>query len=298
MPSYAQNSLPLRDAFHHHVRLPLKQTCGHDWEASGNGMLDRFQEWANRGQISKDDNKVAVLCSTLLYGCMHFDALTTLMNTLAFRKTVHTQGPVLHVDFGCGPGTAAWAVTNTLQNNDHLTTIGHDHNPYMIELAKGMTSRITNAMPVDVTSAFHSNWIEFKVDVTLRAGSHQKIVLVTANSYFGQTHADISSIVELIDALREHAEYPLFVFGTHPPYNETMITSAWNRIADLQDSQKLYEAHLDIESGNCRGYDDASCWVPWKPEAQLAHVFKVPPSRPTGRNRGHPRSLMAGSHGW
>ena len=254
-------------------------------------MRERFQQWANRGQISKGDGKKAALCSTLLYGCMHFDALTTLMNTSAFRKHVPTRSAVLHVDLGCGPGTAAWAFINLLQNNDHLVTIGYDHNPHMITLAEDMTSHVANEMSVAVTSTFHDGWAEFEKDVVSRASSHPQTVLITANSFFGQNHVDIEPTIRLISAIRDNARDSLFVFETHPPYNEPLVAKAWNRIAGLSKSQKLYEGRLEIESGNYRGYDDASCWAPWGPDPQLAHIFMVPPSALADRNRDDKRSL-------
>ena len=293
MPSYSTRSPPLRIAFQRYVRQPLKKICGQDWETSGGAMLSTFQQWANRGQISEGDSEKAVLCSTLLYGCMHFDALTVLMNTSTFGAHVPTQDAVLHIDLGCGPGTASWTLANRLQNKSYLTTIGHDHNPRMVKLAEDMTSCITNEMSIDVTSAFHYDWVEFQTEVVSRVSSHPKAVLMTANSLFGQNRVDIDSVIEFIGAIRDNARGSLFVLGTHPPYNEELVVNAWNRIGDLSGSEKLYEERLSIESGNFRGYDDTSCWEVWRPDPQLAHIFKLPTSELANRSRDEKHSLRA-----
>ena len=285
MPSYSSRLRPLRLAFQHYVRQPLKEMCGQEWETSDEAMLSTFQQWANRGQINECDGQKVVLCSTLLYGCMHFDALTALMNTRIFGAHVPTQDAVLHIDLGCGPGTASWTLAHRLQNKSYLTTIGHDHNPRMVKLAEDMTSCITIEMSIGVTSAFHRDWVKFRTEVVSRVSNHPKSVLMTANSLFGQNHVDIDSVIELIGAIRSKATDSVFVFGTHPPYNEELVNKAWNRIGDLSGSKRLYEQRLSIESGNFRGYDDTSCWKVWQPDPQLTHIFKLPTWELANRRR-------------
>ena len=106
---------------------------------------------------------------------MHFDALCTLMDTQVFRDHVlstlpsHDDPPVLHVDLGCGPGTASWSVMNIVSNDACVTTIGYDHNRHMAELAQAMTSQValTGAKPIELE--FHHDWDR------LRAKSHATV---------------------------------------------------------------------------------------------------------------------------
>ena len=140
---------PLGDAFEVHIRSPLKDdpSVNGEWRRSGEYPLH-----GRRGQVSAAADRLSTLSYTLSYACMHFDALCTLMDKQEFRNPVSSTLPhgddpsVLHVDFGCGPGTASWAVMNILSNDACVTTIGHDHNPHMIELAHSMTFHVASAM--------------------------------------------------------------------------------------------------------------------------------------------------------
>ena len=83
---------------------------------------------------------------------MHFDALCTLLDKAEFRIPVTSaladgdDPSVLHVDCGCGPGTASWALLNVLSDGVRVTTIGQDHNPHMIGLAESTTAHVAQAM--------------------------------------------------------------------------------------------------------------------------------------------------------
>ena len=157
---------------------------------------------------------------------MHFDALCTLMDKQEFRNPVsstlpHGDDPSVHVDFGCGPGTASWAVMNILSNDACVTTIGHDHNPHMIELAHSMTFHVASAMTKTCLSEFYHDWGEFERTVVSLCERRWNTVIVTANSLFGQATmqpSDIEAVIVLIAGICERTrESPVFVAGTHPP---------------------------------------------------------------------------------
>ena len=110
-------------------------------------------EVREKGKILADSDRLAVLSYALVYACMHFDALCRLMarqerrepllDALSRTAGANGDGPaVLHVDFGCGPGTAAWAVMHVLPDDARVTTVGHDHNPHMVKLARAMTADV------------------------------------------------------------------------------------------------------------------------------------------------------------
>ena len=147
-PLCARDWQPLVDAFVVHVRAPMQEDPDVDarWRQAPRGEYPRDP---NRGQVSANADRSRVLSYTLLYSCMHFDALCVLMDTQVFRDYVLSalasgrDPSVLHVDLGCGPGTAAWSVMNLVSNNACVTTIGYDHNPHMAELAQAMTSHVS-----------------------------------------------------------------------------------------------------------------------------------------------------------
>ena len=170
----ARDWRPLQDAFVVHVRAPLQAIPDVDapWRQAPRGEypFDR-----HKGQVSADADRVRVLSYTLLYSCMHFDALCTLMDAQVFRDHVLSavassdEPTVLHVDLGSGPGTAAWSVMNLLSADACVTTIGYDHNRHMTELARTMTSHVadavTTARPVHLE--FHHDWTDFEQEVML-----------------------------------------------------------------------------------------------------------------------------------
>ena len=226
-----------------------------------------------------------LIVTTLSYACMHFDALCTLMDKQEFRSPVsstlpHGDDPSVHVDFGCGPGTASWAVMNILSNDACVTTIGHDHNPHMIELAHSMTFHVASAMTKTCLSecCHDCDWGEFERTVVSLCERRWNTVIVTANSLFGQATmqpSDIEAVIVLIAGICERTrESPVFVAGTHPPYSEEQVEDAWHRIARIAGANRLYDDRLAIVSGSPRRYE-APTWVDWAPPPQLAHLFRI-----------------------
>ena len=285
-PHSARDWRLLQDAFVVHVRAPLQAIPEVDarWRQAPRGeypfALDR-----HRGQVSADADKVRVLSYTLLYGCMHFDALCTLMNTQVFHDRVlstvasRPESTVLHVDLGCGPGTASWAVMNLMSADARVTTIGHDHNRHMTELAQAMTlhavDAVTAAKPVRLE--FHHHWTDFERSVMVLAARQWTRIIVTANSVFGadaMTAETVETFKVLIEGIYGRAQgSDVFVVGTHPPYSPGRVMHAWGRIAAIP-ADELYSGSLNITSGSPRRYYEPM-WVEWTPRPQLAHILRV-----------------------
>ena len=187
----AKDWAPLRNALWRHVRDPLRRDHPQEWDAVVPGAtiaFDRLNSLANGGKISATDERSVVLWYTLVYGCPHFDALSALMAKREFREPV-LQAPntpkkrtarivartllgrhhahctlsprLLHVDFGCGPGTASWAAIRNLSGRVTLVTVGHDHNRHMTKLAKRILRDISDTAH-GATYKFFSNWIIFE----------------------------------------------------------------------------------------------------------------------------------------
>ena len=273
---------PLQEALETHVRLPLKEdpSSNAQWQQAG-----EYPYPQRRGQVFATDARLAALSYTLSYACMHFDALCTLLDKTEFRVPVSStladgdDSSVLHIDCGCGPGTASWAVMNVLSDRAHVTTIGHDHNAHMIGLADSMTAHVAQAMTKTCHAEFCQDWDGFEERVVAHCEHRWRLVIVTANALFGQNAvqaADIHAIGELIIGIRQRRrESPVLLAGTHPRYSEERVNNAWNDIARRTGAQRLYDDCLEnIVSGSPRRYD-APTWVPWRPPAQLAHLFRL-----------------------
>lgn len=283
-PVSAATWQPLQEALEVHVRLPLKAdpSSNADWRRAG-----EYPYPQGRGQVSATDSRLAALSYTLSYAGMHFDALCMLLDKTEFRAPVGSaldddDASVLHVDCGCGPGTASWAVMNVLANGASVTTIGQDHNANMIGLAESMTNHVAQSVTSTCHAEFCQDWDGFVQRVIAHSGRRWNIVVVTANSLFGQNAmraADIQAIEQLlIEVHRRTPESPLFLAGTHPSYSEEQVNNAWDHIAGGTGAQRLYTGRLEnIVSGGPRRYD-APTWVPWRPPAlrpQLAHLFRI-----------------------
>ena len=251
------------------------------WRQAGDYPYPR-----ERGQVSATDDRLAVLSYTLSYACMHFDALCTLLDRVEFRAPVTAaladgdDPSVLHVDCGCGPGTASWALMNVLSDGVRVTTIGQDHNPHMIGLAESTTVHIAQAMKRTCLAEFCQHWDEFVPRVMAHCEHRWNIVILTANSPFGQKAvqaAYVHAIEEVIVDIRQRiGESPVFLAGTHPRYREAyVVNKTWDSIANRTEADRLYIGHLEnLVSGAPRRYH-APTWVPWQPGPQSAHLFRV-----------------------
>ena len=282
-PVSARTWKPLQEALETHVRLPLKQnpSSNAEWQQAGEYPYPR-----GRGQVFATDDRLAALSYTLSYACMHFDALCTLLDKAEFRVPVATaladgdDASVLHIDCGCGPGTASWAVMNVLSDSATVTTIGHDHNAHMIGLAESMTTHLASTMKKTCHAEFHQDWDGFVGRVMAHCERHWKVVIMTANSLFGQNairETDIRAIGELVIGLRQRTgESPVFLAGTHPLYSEAYVNNVWDDIGRRTEAQRLYNGRLEnIVSGGPRRYD-APTWVPWRTQVvQLAHLYRI-----------------------
>ena len=282
MPVSAKDWQLLREALEKHVRAPLKTwpEVGADWKK----RKEYPREYAQRGRIATNSGLLTVLSYTLLYGCMHFDALCVLMRRQEFRVPLSLalagsgDPAVLHVDFGCGPGTASWAVVNVLSDEARITTVGHDHNRHIIRLARKMTAHLARGAARGLGLSFHYDWTGFEREVVSLSERRWSAVIVTANSLFGQVPPSaVAPIVALITEISERTgEVPLFVAGTHPPYSEVQVRDSWRRIASIPGSDIVYARRLSIVTGGPRGYD-APSWVEWTPRPQIAHIARISP---------------------
>ena len=305
---------PLRRALWQHVRKPLAANFAQEWaqvERRGIIEFDPLNALAKGGMISATDDRWTALWYALVYACPHFDALTALMQERVFRERVmqelereqqtrthedanhhilsrflrcrYFSPRVLHIDFGCGPGTASWAVINMLSGRAALTTIGHDHNQQMIGLASSITSDVAKSQR-NVTYRFYSNWNKFAKKSIYLASRSWNAVIVTANSIFGQPSLDdeaINAIVSVIADIQRHARVSLFLtLGTHPPIYEDKVAGAWQRIARIANSDVLHEGNVGFDSWNPirpGGFqqDDENAWFVWRGRPQLAHVIEM-----------------------
>ncbi len=309
----AKDWAPLRNALWHHVREPLQRDHPKEWDGVRPGDAPPFHRLtflANGGKVSATDSRSVVLWYTLVYGCPHFDALCALMAKGQFeepalraltRPTTHTprifadtllnryrnkctpSPRLLHVDFGCGPGTASWAIVKILASHATLMTIGHDHNRRMTRLAKTITCELSNTGQ-GIRYKFFSNWTLFRATVRWLAARNYDLILVTVNSLFGQ-HAvgddDIKRIMSLIATLRDRSgESAMFVIGTHPRFEPDRVAAAWQRIADMPGRDMRYNGDVyfnswnPVCSGNCEPGDD-NAWSRWRGQPQLGHIVEV-----------------------
>ena len=316
----AKDWAPLRDALWRHVREPLLRDHTDAWNGIKPGDTIPFEhrrQLANNGRISATATKAAVLWYTLVYGCMHYDALSALMGRQEFKGLVHgalnrpskphsrsiphsfpdrssdrpTVSPcLLHVDVGCGPGTAAWAVIENLRDQGVVTTIGHDHNSRMIALAQKITADISKSLDDPVDYNFFSDWIAFEKKVKWSWSLRNcNLVIVTVNSLFSQpfvNREDIDNIIQLLKLIGEvlrdiENNAPVIAVGTHPDYKPEMVKDAWRRIGNISGQRTRYDGHVQFASWSplCFGdYEptDEAAWDKWTGSAwQLAHILKV-----------------------
>ena len=292
MADHAKDWDALGEALQRYVRLPLLDGREDDWKRF-NPREFEFQwsvskDLARAHYLPKETNRDSVLWYTLIYSCMHFDALTSLMNTDEFTKTLdfqsETSSSVLHVDFGCGPGTAAWSVMKNLPVTAHVETIGYDHNIHMTNLAEKMVKTIAQSLSKDIISNFLSEWSGFQNQV-IDNSKQKDIVLITANSLFGQqsfSSSHLDDIIDLIKNIRVEAQQALIVmYGTHPPYSQEMVAQTWHRIAEETQSATTYDQKLLVSTWSpIRCIPDIhSSWHPWNnPQPQLARILVLPPA--------------------
>ena len=262
--------------------------------------------------ISATDDRWTALWYALVYACPHFDALTALMQERVFRERVmqelereqqtrthedanhhilsrflrcrYFSPRVLHIDFGCGPGTASWAVIESVAGRASLTTVGHDHNPNMIALANAITGELIHDRK-HLNSRFFADWRKFNKKVIRLTATRWTAVLVTVNSLFGQAFMntdDIDRIVDLVSMVGERVrDVPMIAIGTHPNYAADAVNDAWQRIADVAGFEMRYGDTIPFQSWNpirpgAYAPEDPRAWNRWRGEqAQLGHILEV-----------------------
>lgn len=305
---------PLRNALWRHVREPLIHDYPDDWNPAGAGgtiPFNRLSNLANGGRISTTSPTATIRWYTLAYGCQHFDSLRTLMRRREFQEPLqlalgrsheqniwHRMGSILgqsakharlwprllHIDFGCGPGTASWAVIEDVADRAALATVGHDHNPNMISLANAITGDLTNDRR-HLDSLFFSDWHRFNRQIRCLTTSRWTAVLITVNSLFAQDNLNtdvINRIVDLVAMVDKRVrDAPLIAIGTHPNYDADAVNGAWQRLADVAGLEVLYNEEIEFQSWNpiCPGAyapEDHGAWSRWRGDPrQLGHIFGV-----------------------
>lgn len=288
----ARNWEPLCEALQQHVRIPLLRDHEDDWKRFNPRESDFkwrvARDLARAHYLPKEASKDSVLWYTLIYSCMHCDALTSLMNADEFNKSLDFQSgnssSVLHIDFGCGPGTAAWSVMKNLPATIHIKTIGHDHNPRMTNLATQMAQTISQSASNNGMFAFFTDWNRFHNQVMSNTNQYDTF-LVTANSLFGQDSFSsnyLKQIIHLIKSMRAEAQQKLIMLcGTHPPYNPDGVEQTWHRVAEETRSVAAYNQELSVSSWSpirCT-HDIHSSWHLWQnPQPQNARILVLPPT--------------------
>lgn len=263
----------LNEALWEFVRGPLMD------EIDRSAWYDTLKEKHKRGQIEAKDDIQTARCYTLNYSYAHFDALTKLINEQLKRHLIPLPEHLLHVAFGCGPGTDSWAVIHTLGESAKIMTIGYDHNRNMIKLARKITERIA-------TNGSHKYQYFDDSDKFERGLSLDKsqIALVTANALFGQetvTDEFVTWIVNLIDWLADR-KTQVFVLGTHPKYKRRKVDRAWDRIVEIQGANEIYKDLLDIRPTWFATNYGKYLWseaMPWQSgdqfDEQLSRIIQV-----------------------
>jgi len=225
----------LREAIQNSAWVPLEEGGEELKSLQWSTLRDR----SNRGDIERGDDMRTARYYTLTYSYMHFNALCATIMCDEMKphweeKIVRTDGNrVVHVDFGCGPGTSSWAIARLLGKRK-FTTIGYDHNENMIQLADEITSAIAYGCDVN----FFVNWDDFnsKID-TIIGGS---TILVTINHLLNQRgSSEISRMMhEVIRKLDEYSAQTLMV-SVEPksgiyngPYTKTGEGN-WNQFKDI-----------------------------------------------------------------
>ena len=290
----AKDWLPLKKAFWKFVREPLMSDPGQKdkWKEIADGAQSNLElgrqlgTLGKQGQIQVDDDEWTVRWYTLCYSCMHFDALTTLLTMLLGRKwelvpelTSSKGKPLLHVDLGCGPGTASWAIVKCLSGHSYVSTIGFDHNKHMIGLARSMTSyvAVSTKRIDDYAFCADRNDFEHKIEKRLHSGNTWNAVVVTANAFFSQNSVSDETVDWTVDLLRKFSSHgaPLFVIGTHPEFNEPRTTEVWGIIAGISGAQVIYDGRVSFDTWNPVSYDDESAWCKGAFGPQVAHAFRL-----------------------
>lgn len=282
----AANWEPLHEALQQHVRIPLLRDYSDSWKNTN--PIQIGEKFTRKGQVSINDSRATVLWYTLAYSCMHFTALHDLMRTDEFKEVTGFHNDdrlnILHVDFGCGPGTSAWAIMKEIPDMANIETIGYDHNPHMTSLAKSMVRTIAESTSRNTIFDFLSDWGRFHRRV-MKSARNKDIFLVTVNSLFGQqsfTPSGLNDIIGVIKGLRAKSQNaPIVVFGTHPSWSIRKVNDSWEKIAEELGDTTIYNQELQgifSQSPIKYTHDIQLSWEIWFPETQLAHILMLPPT--------------------
>lgn len=194
-----------------------------------------------RGQIGQNtDVSLCRLEIGDLYEPYWYPSIKALLRTTSFKERVLGCLPadnpaILHVDFGCGPGTVSRAIMDMLIKDARpgikLTTIGHDHNSHMPDIAREDGQEELSAATY---FEFHHDWNAFQQDIQSHIKQKWHAVWITANYLFGQDtfeDADAEKIVETINSIVEGVSQAtrIHLFGVHPNHRDPK--ERWRSIA-------------------------------------------------------------------
>jgi len=199
---------------------------------------------SDRGEIGSADDMPTARCYVLNYSYMHFDALCAAIMCDEVKphweeKVVKRAGNrIVHVDFGCGPGTSSWAIASLLGERK-FTTIGYDHNVNMLRLADQVTGAIAHGCDAN----FYANLddVNSKID-TIGFGHGDSTVLVTINHLLNQKSGlKIDRMREIIRKLYSGSTQIMMVNiepmttwqGEDKPLTINNSQYKWNQLKDI-----------------------------------------------------------------
>lgn len=116
------------------------------------------------------------------------DALRQALRMNASRTPC--DGPLRHVDLGCGPGLFTWVVRDVFRGvRSEVSFFGYDHSREMIRLA----GEIWNQLDESVSVSWHDNKDEL-LSAALAGGGARRPCLVTFGHVLVQTHDQQAAI--------------------------------------------------------------------------------------------------------
>ncbi len=202
-----------------------------------------------QGQLSQDANEQACRQYTLSYAMTHAIALYHLLkhnNHKAILLNHNAINAILHIDFGCGPGSALWALLRLAKkcNGQRLTSLGYDHNPHILKLAGDIKKAIKPQIPANFE--VDQDLAKFRKRIEQYISVKYDVVLVTINALFGQDSFQnkrlLAKIINDIERLQKYNvnNIPILIAGTHPSYRWDQVQLCFDAICQCLNGKYLY----------------------------------------------------------
>lgn len=235
---------------------------------------DNSQEDSKRkrqGQIDSSDDRDICKSQTARYYRSHWSrSIKTLLGVPVFKERVLGCLPadnpsILHVDFGCGPGTVSRAITDMLYTDMlykdacleiKFATIGHDHNRHMPDIAREEIPYECYEKKLNPeVFRFQHDWNAFQQDIQSHIKQKWHAVWITANFLFGQDtfeDADAEKIVETINSIVEGVSRAtrIHLFGVHPKHRNP--EERWRSIAQRTKAEIIFEESINMNQANAK----------------------------------------------